>query len=323
MQKKTQEILMALVLGMLYPAVLFSMIPIVKHGSAESTVPSSIATSTTESTAVAQFGILVQTDMGTVAEMELDDYITAVVLCEMPASFEMEALKAQAVVARTYALKRYESGTKHTTAAVCTDPACCQGFTASETYLSEGGDPALLKKVRSAVQETTGQILTYHDALIEATYFSCSGGMTEDAAAVWGSDIPYLQATKSPGEETASHYVDTVQFTVSEFKSKLGIADREGCRISNIRYTDGGGVDTMEICDASFTGTMLRSRLGLRSTAMSMVVVGDTVTITTKGFGHRVGMSQYGAEAMAVGGAGYEQILMHYYAGAELSTMGD
>lgn len=321
MQKKTQEIMVAVILGILYPVILFSMIPIGKQKPLHPT--ESYTTTLNGTTAMAGFGILVQMDNDSVVSMKLDDYITSVVLCEMPASFEREALKAQAVVARTYALKRYETGTKHDVAAVCTEPGCCQGFKTPETYLSDGGDPTLLEKVQSAVNDTSGQILTYHDALIEATYFSCSGGMTEDAAAVWGSDIPYLQATQSPGEEMATHYVDTVQFDVSEFKSKLGILDRNGCKISNIRYTDGGGVDTMEICGASFTGTMLRSRLGLRSTAMSIAVVGNTVTITTKGFGHRVGMSQYGAEAMAVNGATYEQILMHYYAGAELSAMGD
>ncbi len=327
MQKKTTEILVALILGILYPAVLFSVVPTVAKQpqvSEYSQIGAEATVTVPTTTPNKDIRLLVQLDDGSVTDMELEEYITAVVLCEMPAEFETEALKAQGVVARTYALKRKSSGTKHAAAAVCTNPSCCQGFISPEEYVSKGGDTACVEKVSAAVQATAGQVLLYNGELIEATYFSCSGGMTEDAAAVWGSDVPYLRATESPGEENATHYVDTVRFSVTEFKRLLQIEDTSGsCQIGTIRYTDGGGVDSMQICGETFHGTTLRSRLGLRSTAMSVTVLGNTVTITTKGFGHRVGMSQYGADAMAVGGSTYDQILAYYYAGTELATMDD
>ena len=255
-----------------------------------------------------------------VVEMELETYLVGVVLGEMPADFEKEALKAQAVVARTYSLRRYTRKDKHSDGGVCTDPACCQAYRDPEAYLAGGNGVERLEKVRSAVRETAGQVLTYQGALIDATYFSCSGGRTEDAAAVWGSDVPYLQAVDSPGEENAPRYTETVTFTAREFANALGksLSGSPGGWFSNITYTDGGGVDTMDICGSTYKGTQLRSLLHLRSTAFVISGVGDTVIITTKGYGHRVGMSQYGADAMAVKGSSFAEILAHYYVGAVL-----
>jgi len=175
--------------------------------------------------------------------------------------------------------------------------------------------------VKQAVLDTAGQVLLYGDEPIEATYFSCSGGMTEDAQAVWGSDIPYLQSVESPGEEYAVHYTDTVIFNSEEFCEKLGISPGgyPGSWIGSISYTNGGGVDTVEIGGKDFTGTQVRKLLGLRSTAFVITAAGERITVTTKGFGHRVGMSQYGADAMAVQGADHETILLYYYQGAVLS----
>ena len=144
--------------------------------------------------------------------------------------------------------------------------------------------------------------------------------MTEDAAAVWGADIPYLQATESPGEEGATHYIDTVTFSAVEFQNALGVSLKGNAAtwLGPVQYTRGGGVDTIEIGGTVYQGKTLRKLLNLRSTAFTMTAVGDTVIITTKGFGHRVGMSQYGAEAMAVDGYDYTEILAHYYKGAVL-----
>lgn len=256
--------------------------------------------------------ICVLLENGTVADMELDTYLTGVLLGEMPASFEEEALKAQSVVARTYALKNQ----KHDNAAVCTDSTCCQAYCGEEDYLSAGHPVVDLEKIRVAVMDTENLVLTYQGSLIDATYFSCSGGRTEDALAVWGSDVPYLQAVDSPGEEHAAHYIDTVRFSTAEFTELLQVPDTD---IGAITYTDGGGVDTIQIGGVSYTGTQVRQLLGLRSTAFVMTSVGDTVTVTTKGYGHRVGMSQYGADAMAAAGSNYQQILAHYYPGTELT----
>ena len=127
---------------------------------------------------------------GTIEEMDMDTYLVGVVLAEMPASFEAEALKAQSVVARTYAYKAYTTGGKHADSSVCNRFSCCQSYTMEEDYLIQGGSREDLEKICRAVQATSGQVLTYGGELIEATYFSCSGGSTEDAAAVWGTDFP-------------------------------------------------------------------------------------------------------------------------------------
>lgn len=260
---------------------------------------------------------------GEVTEMELGEYLTGVVLAEMPADFEEEALKAQAVVARTYTVRAYRNAEKHTDAAVCTDSNCCQGYVSEAQYLENGGSRENVEKIRGAVQETEGQVLTYEGDLIEATYFSCSGGSTEDAEAVWGTEVPYLQATVSPGEENAAHYTDTVTFTAEEFCEKLGYCPDGGVSkwFGAVTYTTGGGVDTMEIGGKKYEGTELRRLLGLRSTAFTVITGDEAVIITTRGYGHRVGMSQYGADAMAVLGSSYREILAYYYKGTELATL--
>ncbi len=261
---------------------------------------------------------------GVVEERDLDQYLVGVVLAEMPASFEMEALKAQAVAARTYTQKACVTGGKHGDGSVCTNPGCCQAYLTEEEYLNRGGSQEALEKIRTAVLATSGYVLTYGEELIEATYFSCSGGSTEDAAAVWGTEFPYLQAVDSPGEEEAAYYTDTVTFTPQEFQDALG-AVLEGSPkswIGTATYTDGNGVAAMEIGGTAYSGTQLRSLLGLRSTAFSILTEEDSITITTRGYGHRVGMSQYGADAMAVTGCDFRQILDHYYPGTQLRRLG-
>ena len=259
----------------------------------------------------------------TVIQGDMDTYLTGVVLAEMPAEFETEALKAQSVVARTYAWKAYTIGGKHGDGSVCTEPSCCQAWISEEEYLQQGGTPEAVEKIRSAVLSTAGQILTYEGEPIEATYFSCSGGSTEDALAVWGNDFPYLRAVNSPGEEKAAHYRDTEVFTQFELEQKLGItlSGHPESWIRSVTYTQGGGVESISVGGTFFTGVELRQKLGLRSTAFSMKSEGDSLAFTTRGYGHRVGMSQYGADAMAVGGSSCEEILQHYYQGAELTAL--
>ena len=266
--------------------------------------------------------LTVKNKAGNLQQMDLESYLVGVVLGEMPADFEPEALKAQAVVARTYTRKRME-GSKHQGAVICMDPGCCQSWRSEEEYLSQGGKRSAVEKVRRAVADTDGMVLCYGGRLIDATYFSCSGGSTEDAVAVWGQDVPYLQAVESPGEENAPRYSDTVTFAASDFAEKLGLSGNGSPRdwFGETVYTDGGGVERMVIGGREFTGTQLRSKLGLRSTAFTVLVQGNQIEITTRGFGHRVGMSQYGAQAMAKAGSGYGEILTHYYTGAELVKM--
>ena len=316
MRTKVIEIITALGLGFLIPALLVSLIPNTQNlnsNKEDMDLTNHLETASKSTISVIQVN-------NTVDEMPIEQYVLSVVLAEMPADFEIEALKAQAIVARTYALHRTERGGKHAEAAVCTLSSCCQGLCTPEDYLNNKGNTDDVDKVRNAVEATSGIVLVYDGSLIDATYFSCSGGFTEDAQAVWGTAVPYLQAVESPGEEGATHYVDTIKFSSAEFASILGLPDSKAnpIKIGKITFTDGGGVDTIEISGKVFTGTQLRKLLNLRSTSFYISPVSETVTITTKGFGHRVGMSQYGADAMALKGATYIEILTHYYQGVDL-----
>lgn len=256
---------------------------------------------------------------GTVEAMSLSQYLPGVLLAEMPASFEREARMAQAVVSRTYALHRRSTG-KHEGADVCASASCCQAWTDPSGYPQES-----VQGAREAVLETDGLVLVYEGRLIDATFFSSSGGRTEAAVAVWGSDVPYLQAVDSPGEEVPDHE-DTVTFSVEEFAALIQgaapAADLTGLPaewFGDVTYTDGGGVDRMEIGGTAFSGKTLRGLLGLRSTSFTVKVDGDLIQIQTQGYGHRVGMSQYGAQAMAQEGKTFSEILIHYYTGVSLN----
>ena len=318
MKQFYKEIGSAFLMGLVVPAVILGVMVSFRREEADN--PPEETTKPTESAPVPQRFVSVLMDDDTVQQMDLCDYLTGVVLAEMPASFEAEAHKAQAVVARTYTLRAESRGGRHDDAAVCTDHTCCQAYVSEEAYLQRGGSRDSIEKIRSAVEETEGMVLTYEDDLIEATYFSCSGGWTEDALAVWGTDVPYLQATYSPGEENAAHYTDTVTFTAEAFANALSLDSGGNPQdwISDIQFTAGGGVDYMVIQDVIFKGTALRKLLNLRSTSFSVQVEGTTITINTRGYGHRVGMSQYGADAMAASGALYPEILAHYYRGTTL-----
>lgn len=321
MKRFWEEVGLAIVLGMIAPAIILRLaVWNVPERSVEPT-PTEMAAATEEYA----MEIAVLTEDGTVSQMDLDDYLTGVVLAEMPTGFEKEALKAQSVVARTYTLRAHKGKSKHDNAAVCTDSACCQAYRSKERYLTSGGSTENLEKVSSAVEETKNLVLLYEGELIEATYFSCSGGSTEDAVAVWGTDVPYLKATPSPGEEKAAHYTDTASFTQEELETALEI-QLEGAAsgwIGSVTHTAGGGVDTVEIGGTVFPGTDVRKRLGLRSTAFTVEAGENELTFQTRGYGHRVGMSQYGADAMAASGSSFDQILAHYYRGTVLEPMTD
>lgn len=321
MKQFWKELYIAVVLGLLVPGIiLWIAAGFIQPREGKTPIPG--ATSAAQPTRGEALSVAVLCE-GVVTDMDLQDYLTGVVLAEMPVSFEPEALKAQAVVARTYTMKACRQGRKHETAAVCADSTCCQGYIAVEDYLAKGGKQEGVDKIRRAVEDTYGYVLIYDGALIEATYFSCSGGFTEDAVAVWGTDVPYLRATSSPGEEKATHYTDTVTFSKKEFQDKLGrsLAGNPKSWFGVVTYTTGGGVNTMEVGGRVYKGTELRTLLGLRSTAFSVASDTDSVTITTRGFGHRVGMSQYGADAMAVSGSSFEEILAYYYQGTSLVIM--
>ena len=321
---KKRNLAVAVLAGWIVPGMLFAVVEqvlISRHEqSAENPAVIEVTEVPTEEVPSLQVDVLMPE--GETQTMELNDYLLRVVLGEMPASFAPEALKAQAVVARTYTLRRQLLQPKHTDGAVCTDASCCQAYCTQEDYLAAGHTEAEIQKIKDAVENTGYDVLLYDGALIEATYFSCAGDRTEAAVAVWGTDVPYLQSVESPGEEFAAHYVDTAVFSVEEFQQRLGtkLAGMPENWVGEITYTAGGGVDTVRLCEQTYKGTQLRKLLGLRSTDFRITVVGDTVTVTTKGYGHRVGMSQYGAQAMAQAGERYSAILAHYYPGTALET---
>ena len=254
-----------------------------------------------------EFALSVSLD-GVAQTMNLEEYITGVVLGEMPVSFDTDALKAQAVATRTYTLQQLAAGKS-----LSDDPSVCQAFVPADTASAEN-----LQKVQKAVRETAGEVLTYDGNLITATYFSCSGGKTEDASAVWGGNVPYLKSVESPGEEFASVFESTVTVSPEEFQNTLGISDTG---ISAITYTPGGGVETITFGDTTFYGTDLRDLFSLRSTMFSLEITGDAAVFSVRGNGHRVGMSQYGAQAMAEQGNDYRDILKWYYTGVEITTL--
>lgn len=321
MKSLTKDILFSFTMGFLLPGMLLSIGVQLMKKEKEVQVPVQQLQQESLQESV-KLPMLLRAPGGAVEQMDLDTYLVGVVLAEMPSFFEEEALKAQAVVARTYTRKAYETGGKHGDGSVCSDPSCCQAYITQRDYLERGGTEEGLKKVVSAVEATSGQVLSYEGELIEATYFSCSGGSTEDAEAVWGTAYPYLKSVDSPGEEQAAPYETTVVFTPREFQNALGrILEGVPAQWFGLTtYTEGGGVAEMKICGETYTGTQLRAILGLRSTAFR-IEAGENIQITTWGYGHRVGMSQYGADAMAVAGSSYETILAHYYQGAELTSL--
>lgn len=316
MQKATKELVKAAIIGFGIPALLLALAVMLLIPNEESddekeqifqTQPSEI----TQSLPAMNITVLID---GRAVQMDLEVYVARVVLAEMPASFELEALKAQAVASRTFALRTCEDRQKHN-GAVCDSYRCCQAYMTEAAYLERGWDPNNVTRVQEAVRATAGQVLTYEGEWIRATYFACSGGCTEAAVDVWGKDYPYLQSVKSPGEEETVYYTDTVVFTPDSFQEALGMSLPGPPEIwfGTITYTGSGGVETMEIGGIIYRGTTLRSLLNLRSTIFEVIVSESKIVFLTHGYGHRVGMSQYGAEAMALDGHDYKSILAYYY----------
>ena len=307
-----KQLLQSMVLTGLLPAILLSAVS--EKISAEYAEPPPGMESP------GAYRITVLNDQGELEPMELEEYITRVVLGEVSSDFHLEALKAQAVAARTYTLYCIEVLQKHSGGAVCTDYHCCQAYREPAVYLEGGGSDRGLERIRMAVNDTAGQVLHYDQKLICATYFASSGGQTEDASEVWGKRYPYLRSVESPGEEACGYFSEQVTMTPQELQAALGV-ELSGAPKSwfgMVTDTVGGGVDLMRIGGRLYTGVELRKLLKLRSTVFTITCMDDRIIIDTKGYGHRVGMSQHGANAMAKEGQGYRTILDHYYTGTNL-----
>ncbi len=327
MDKVWKDLLLAASLGLLIPHLVSGIVD--AFDREEDPVISPVETAVPETVVVENVVEVVYLPVvmadGRVRILELEDYVRGVVLAEMPASFEMEALKAQAVAARTYVLRRLTVGSKHSQGVICTDYHCCQAYLTDEEYILHRGVAEDISKIARAVAQTRGQVLTYGGELIEATYFACSGGRTEDAIAVWGEEIPYLQSVPSPGETKGERYDQVRYFSANEFAQALDrrLSGSPKYWIDNISYTTGGGVAELTICGERYSGIWLRKRLDLNSTLFTIQADGDGITIHTKGWGHRVGMSQYGADAMALTGSSYREILGYYYPGTTIDKLSD
>ena len=269
--------------------------------------------------------ITVLTDGGAVT-MDMQEYLVGVVAAEMPASFQEEALKAQAVAARTYAMY-CALGKKHGEAQVCTDYTCCQAWQSEEALRQKwGGDyDACSQKIRAAVEATAGQYLSYEGQPVFAAFHSSSAGATEDCGQVWNPS-PYLVSVSSPETaEDVPNFVSIVDCTPLDFRDTLLYAHpeadftgEEGGWIGEVRLDGSGRVASAVLGGVSMKGTELRQLFGLRSTAFCLEYTGESFRFTVTGYGHGVGMSQYGANVMAREGGTYTGILAHYYPGTVL-----
>lgn len=297
--------------------------------AAESPVPetsSAPAPLAASGLASAPDSIVVLTAEGAVT-MDMQEYLVGVVAAEMPASFQDEALKAQAVAARTYAMY-CALGQKHGEAQVCTDYACCQAWQSDETLRQKwGGDyDAYNQKIRAAVEATAGQYLSYEGQPAFAAFHSSSAGATEDCGQVWNPS-PYLISVSSPETaEDVPNYVSTVECTPLDFRDTLLYAHpeadftgEESSWINEISLDGSGRVASLVLGGVSVKGTELRQLFRLRSTAFALEYTGESFRFTVTGYGHGVGMSQYGANVMAREGETYTNILAHYYPGTVLA----
>ena len=246
-----------------------------------------------------------------VEELSLDEYLYGVVSSEMPANFEKEALKAQAVVARTYTLYQIiNSNGKHGEAGICDDSTCCQAWISKDDRMAKwdaNEAEANWEKIVDAVDSTQGQIITYNGEPIDAFFHSNSGGVTETAANVWGgTNYPYLQSVETSGEDGYSQYNSEVEISKEELIEKLKQKhsdisinfDEQDC-IKIIEYTESGRVKTMKFGNVEIAGTEVRSLLGLKSTNFSFEITENSIKFFVIGYGHGVGMSQTGADSMA------------------------
>lgn len=265
--------------------------------------------------------------------MELETYLIGVVAAETPVSFEMEALKAQAVAARTYTLYHARHGgcRANEGAYVCTDSACCQAYL-SDARMRERWQKsyrANRKRVETAVQETAYEVLTYDSEPIETLYHSASGGHTENVEDVYAEQRAYLRGVPSTAEVGSARPSGQKAFTrqafctlVNEKWSSAALSPgRLEEQVEILSLTGGGRVKSVRLGNTAATGRAIRSLLGLDSTLFSVALNENEIQFFTKGYGHGVGMSQSGAQAMALGGRSYEEILLYYYTGVSLSKL--
>lgn len=272
---------------------------------------------------------LLHTKTSEIEKIKLDEYLYGVVSAEMPVSFEKEALKAQAVVARTYTIyKIVNNNNKHGEADICDDSTCCQAWISKEDRLAKWKDEEKEQnwnKIVEAVNSTQGKIILYEGKPINAFFHSNSGGKTEPPINVWGgSGYPYLQSVETAGEDAYSQYSSELTITKQEFEEKMKAnyedftINYEDNPIEIKEYTEGNRVKTIKIGNKELSGVEVRTILGLRSANFQVSIDGDNISFKVVGYGHGVGMSQTGADSMAKEGKNYEEIIKHFYTGVEI-----
>lgn len=272
-------------------------------------------TSTNNTTNSSVSKIIVYRSNGSVINLNMTDYLIGIVSSEMPASFNLEALKAQSVLARTYALKAKQTGKK------LTDTVSTQSYIDIDQMKNKWGNSfnTYYNKIKNAVENTNGEYLSYNGNYIEALYHSTNNGKTESSLDVFGNYYPYLVSVSSEYDKNASSYLRTINMPLDTISNKLGLSLNNDSVISILSYTDGGNIKEININGNNFSGKKVRELLGLRSADFDISISDNNANITTRGYGHGVGMSQYGANGMANAGYSYKDILSHYYPGTTLT----
>ena len=250
----------------------------------------------------------------------LEQYLVGVLSGEMPVSYEIEALKAQAVAARTYTLKKKETNKYNGFDVV--DNTNDQVYLDDEYLRNNWGQnyETYIKKIKQAVNETRGEYLTYDGKIIKAFFFSTSSGKTENCKDVFGENLPYLVSVSSIWDENSPSYLDKKIYTKEEFYQKLNIPFNDNLDIE-IKRNETNSIKTITINNTEIKGTDFRYELDLKSTNIDINEVDNNIEIISKGFGHGVGLSQYGAQEMALKGYKYDEILKYYYQGTEFKKI--
>jgi len=270
-----------------------------------------------------------------VLELPLEEYVTGVVAAEMPARFALEALKAQAVVARTYTLRRMrmfggKGCDQHRQGEICTDPAHSQAWISREEARRRWGILNFYRfwpRIEQAVRETEGLMITYQGQPADPVYHSTSGGVTENSEDVWGESIPYLRSVPSPEEEHSPRFRQEVVLSWQEIARRTGtdLATPAGGgsrpQLEVLEQSSTGRIKKLRLGDRVLTGMEIRELLGLPSTLFDWEVQGQQVRFRVRGYGHGVGMSQYGADGLAREGKDYRDIIKHYYTGVEIEPI--
>jgi stage II sporulation protein D len=267
-----------------------------------------------------------------VDEVPLEQYIRGVLAAEMPIEFELEALKAQAIAARTYIIKRYvdkDVSNVPVPGAIVTDSVSHQAYLTEEKIKKKWNkspeQAANLQKLNRAVEETKGLVITYSGQPILASFFSTSNGFTENSEDYWSLELPYLRSVESPGEDKRSPKFRTTEiYSINEVAKKLGVkvSSMKGkLPMKVIERSDGHRIKRIQVGSKVLSGREVREKLGLASTQFTWFIKGNSIAFTTYGSGHGVGMSQWGAEEMAKGGKNAQEILTHYYQGVSIERI--